>query len=68
MLLTLLIVSRFSGPRSFSRPYTLASANQLGLVLDSQEKYEEAEAMYRQGLEVREKLLGPENLDTLASV
>lgn len=49
-------------------PYTLASANQLGLVLDSQEKYEEAEAMYRQGLEVREKLLGPENLDTINSV
>ena len=40
----------------------------LALVLDSQGKYEEAEAMNRQTLERREKVLGLEHPDTLTSV
>jgi hypothetical protein len=38
------------------------------LVLDSQGKYEEAEAMNRQTLAGYEKMLGPEHPDTLTSV
>ena len=49
-------------------PDTLASVDNLGLVLSSQGKYEEAEAMHRRALEGREKVLGPEHPDTLASV
>jgi hypothetical protein len=37
-------------------------------VLDSQGKYEEAEAMNRQTLALKEKVLGPEHPDTLTSV
>jgi tetratricopeptide (TPR) repeat protein len=40
----------------------------LGLVLESQGKYEEAEAMHRRALEAREKVLGREHPDTLVSV
>ncbi|KAI9856968.1 MAG: hypothetical protein M1813_008684 [Trichoglossum hirsutum] len=36
-------------------------------VLDDQERYEEAEAMYRQTLEAGERLLGREHADTLSS-
>ncbi|KAJ5348541.1 uncharacterized protein N7506_001794 [Penicillium brevicompactum] len=39
-----------------------------GLFLDLQGAYKEAEAMYRQALEVREKVFGREHPDTLASV
>jgi len=38
------------------------------MVLESQGKYEEAEAMYRRALEGREKVLGPEQPNTLTSV
>jgi Tfp pilus assembly protein PilF len=37
-------------------------------VLSSQGKYEEAEAMERQALEAREKVLGRDHPDTLTSV
>jgi tetratricopeptide (TPR) repeat protein len=37
-------------------------------VLERQGKYEEAEAMHRQALEAREKVLGREHPDTLTSV
>jgi hypothetical protein len=47
---------------------TLSSVNDVGLVLKSQGKYEEAEAMHRRALRDREKVLGPEHLDTLSSV
>ena len=49
-------------------PDTLTSVNNLGLVLDSQGKYEEAEAMHRRALEGYEKVLGREHPDTLTSV
>ncbi|OJJ82683.1 tetratricopeptide repeat protein, partial [Aspergillus glaucus CBS 516.65] len=44
------------------------SINNLGPVLASQGKYEEAEAMYRRDLEGSEKVLGPEHPDTRQSV
>jgi Tfp pilus assembly protein PilF len=37
-------------------------------VLESQGKYEEAEAMHRRALEGREKVLGPEHPETITSV
>ncbi|KAK4222939.1 hypothetical protein QBC38DRAFT_488760, partial [Podospora fimiseda] len=46
-------------------PSTLTSMNHLALVLGSQEKYEEAEQMHRQALQLREKVLGKEHSDTL---
>ncbi|KAF6806089.1 Kinesin light chain 3 [Colletotrichum musicola] len=46
-------------------PSTLASMNNLALVLDSQGKYEEAEQMHRQTLELKEKLLGPNHPSTI---
>jgi len=49
-------------------PDTLASMNNLALVLDSQGKYEAAEEMQRQAIELKEKVLGPEHPDTLASM
>lgn len=49
-------------------PDTLTSIDNLGLVLSGQGKYEDAEAMYRQALTDREKVLGPEHPDTLTSV
>jgi tetratricopeptide (TPR) repeat protein len=49
-------------------PDTLTSMNNLAGVLDSQGKYEEAEAMYRQTLASREKVLGKEHPSTLMSV
>ena len=39
-------------------PLTLASINNLALVLDRQGKYAEAEGMHRQVLQLREKVLG----------
>ena len=49
-------------------PETLTSINNLGSVLDSQGKYEEAKAMYQQALEGYQKVLGPKHPDTLASI
>ncbi|MFD2902280.1 tetratricopeptide repeat protein, partial [Klebsiella pneumoniae] len=49
-------------------PDTLTSVSSLGSVLQRQGKFEEAEAMHRRALEMREKVLGSEHPDTLASV
>jgi tetratricopeptide (TPR) repeat protein len=49
-------------------PSTLKSINNLGLVLHNQGKYGEAEAMYRQALEARQRILGCEHPHTLDSV
>ena len=49
-------------------PNTLISMNNLGLVLERQGKYEEAESLNLRALEEREKILGPEHPDTLTSV
>ncbi|KAH0563114.1 hypothetical protein GP486_002320 [Trichoglossum hirsutum] len=49
-------------------PDTLSSINNLGSVLESQGKYEEAEAMYRRALEGYEKVLGPEHPSTLSNI
>ena len=48
-------------------PDTLTSVSKLGSVLESQGKYEEAEAMHRRDLEGSEKVLRPEHPDTLTS-
>jgi tetratricopeptide (TPR) repeat protein len=42
--------------------------NNLAEVLETQGKYEEAELMHRQTLELREKVLSIKHLDTLTSV
>ena len=47
---------------------TLTSMNNLALVLNSQGKYEEAEAMHRETVATREKVLGREHPDTLTSM
>ncbi|RYP03439.1 hypothetical protein DL765_010496 [Monosporascus sp. GIB2] len=47
-----------------SSPSTLASMNNLGLVLRRQGKYEEAEQMHRQALQLQEKVLGREHPST----
>jgi hypothetical protein len=44
------------------------SMNNLAAVLNSQGKHEEAEAMHRQTLAQREKVLGSEHPDTLMSI
>ena len=49
-------------------PHTLTSVSNLGNVLSSQGKYEEAEAMHRRALEAKEKVLGREHPNTLTSV
>jgi Tfp pilus assembly protein PilF len=49
-------------------PDTLTSIDNLGLVLERQGKYEEAEVMHRRALEAKEKVLGPEHPDTLTSL
>lgn len=49
-------------------PETLASLNNLVLVLSSQGRYEEAERIYRQVLAVRERVLGKEHSLTLTSI
>ncbi|KAK3356287.1 hypothetical protein B0T25DRAFT_515990 [Lasiosphaeria hispida] len=48
-------------------PDTLASMNNVATVLKSQGKHEEAEQMYRQGLQLSEKVLGKEHPATLFS-
>jgi Flp pilus assembly protein TadD len=47
---------------------TLSSMNQVGLVLDDQGKYEEAEAMHRQTLVLRKKILSKEYPNILTSI
>jgi tetratricopeptide (TPR) repeat protein len=47
---------------------TLTSMNNLASVLDSQGKYEEAEAMHRQTLALKEKVLSKEHPSTLTSI
>ncbi|KAI1521277.1 TPR-10 multi-domain protein, partial [Pyrenophora tritici-repentis] len=49
-------------------PDTLTSVSELGLVLESQGKYEEAEAMHCRALEEYEEVLGREHPDTPTSV
>ncbi|KAK7954370.1 phosphorylase superfamily protein [Apiospora saccharicola] len=49
-------------------PSTLASMNNLALVLDSQGKYAEAEEMHRQTLALKGTVLGREHPDTLDSM
>ena len=49
-------------------PHTLTSMSNLAGSLDSQGKYEEAEAMNRQTLAWRENILGTKHPDTLFSV
>src|SRR5882757_7950127 len=49
-------------------PETLTSMNNLALVLDSQGKYEAAEAMHRQTLATKEKVLGKQHPSTLTSM
>jgi hypothetical protein len=49
-------------------PSTLTSMNNLAMVLSDQGKYEEAEAMHRQALGLREKALGKEHPSILTSM
>jgi tetratricopeptide (TPR) repeat protein len=42
--------------------------NNLAVVLDKQDKYDEAEKLYQQTLQLREKVLGNKNADTLISM
>ena len=49
-------------------PDTLASMNNLALVLKSQGRYNEAEAMHWRALELKEAVLGKEHPDTLMSM
>jgi hypothetical protein len=47
---------------------TLASMNNLALLLDIQGKYKEAESMHRQRLAISEKVLGKEHPNALMSM
>lgn len=47
---------------------TLASLSNLAGVLNGQGKYKEADAMHRQTLALREKVLGKKHPDTLMSM
>lgn len=49
-------------------PDTLFNANCLGVTLERQGKYEEAEAMYRQAVEHFGKVLGLQHPNTLISI
>ncbi|KAK5188428.1 hypothetical protein LTR92_011514, partial [Exophiala xenobiotica] len=49
-------------------PSTLASMNDLAIVLEQQGKYEEAEQMHRQALDRMKKVLGEEHPSTLDSI
>ena len=49
-------------------PSTLASMNNLVLVLSRQGNYKEAERIHRQTLVLREKMLGKEHPDTLGGM
>ena len=49
-------------------PSTLASINNLGLLLSDQGKYDEAEPLYREALKVQRETLGDRHPDTLVSI
>ena len=49
-------------------PSTLARQNKIGNVLHLQGKYEEAEVIHRETLDVKTRVLGPELPDTLTSM
>ena len=49
-------------------PDTLASWSNLAAVYNNQGKYAQAEALYRQSLEINRRVLGPEHPGTLASM
>ena len=49
-------------------PQTLNSINQMGVLLDSQGKLEEAERYYREALEKFRRVLGEEHPETLTSI
>ena len=46
----------------------LTSVNNFGSILESQGNYKEAKAIYQQALEIREKVLKLEHLNTLSSI
>ena len=48
-------------------PKTATSLNNLGLILDYQGRYRNAEELHRRALAIREKALGPEHPDTAGS-
>ncbi len=54
---------RVLGP---DHPETLVSLNSLAVLYGDQERYKEAEALYRRILEARERVLGKEHPDTLS--
>jgi tetratricopeptide (TPR) repeat protein len=56
---------RVLGPKHLD---TLASMDNLALVLERQGNYEAAEEMHWRALELKEKVLGPEHPDTLTSM
>jgi hypothetical protein len=47
---------------------TLASMNNLTVVLSGRSKYEAAEEMHQQALQLKKKVLAPEHPSTLASM
>ncbi|EKV17069.1 Kinesin light chain, putative [Penicillium digitatum PHI26] len=49
-------------------PNTLSSISHLGSILEQQDLYKKAEAMYHQALKNREKTLGLQHPDTLTSI
>merc|ERR1712176_622152 len=49
-------------------PDTLASLNNLALLLQTMGKYDEAEKLQRRALEGREAVLGPDHPDTIQSL
>ena len=49
-------------------PDTLSSMNNMALVLDYQGKYDEAERMHRQVLDIRQRVQVPEHPDRLTSM
>jgi len=49
-------------------PETLTSMNEIGVVLSNQGKYEAAEKMHRETLQLSEKVLGKEHPETLTSM
>ena len=49
-------------------PYTLSAMTGLAWANNSLRRYDEAERLYRESLEVRRRVLGPEHPDTLNSM
>jgi hypothetical protein len=60
--------SMTSGLLFFSHPTVHHSMSNLAEVFSRQGKYEAAEALHRQTLQLREKVLGVEHPETLTSV